>query len=60
MPFTSLPASSDAYRLAKRDRLVDRDLGRHLAAVELVDRDAERAALDDAEPVGRPALATRR
>src|SRR5262249_7108636 len=42
--------------LGEGDRLVDRDLGRHLAAVELGDRDAERAALDRAEPVGRPAL----
>ena len=35
MPFTSLPASSDRVALREGDRLVDRDLGRHLAAVEL-------------------------
>ena len=56
MPLTSLAPSSDAYRFAKGDRLVDRDLVRHVAAVELVDRDPQRASLDDAEPVGRPAL----
>ena len=38
--------------LGEADRLVDRDLGRHLAAVELADRDAQRAPLDGAEPVG--------
>ena len=54
MPFTSLPASSDAYRFASVDRLVEHDLVRHLGRVELLDRDAEDVALDRAEPVGRP------
>src|SRR5207253_6887744 len=42
--------------LRERDRLVDHDLGRHLAAIELVDRDPQRAALDRAEPVGGPVV----
>src|SRR5439155_23620712 len=35
--------------LRERDRLVDHDLGRHLAAIELVDRDPQRAALPGAQ-----------
>src|SRR5581483_8113179 len=40
--------------LRERDRLVEDDLHRHLALVELLERDAEDVALDRAEPVGGP------
>src|SRR5581483_8898496 len=46
--------------LRERHRLVDRDLGRDLAPLELVDRDPQRAPLDDAEPVRRPPFRRRR
>src|SRR5262249_8021252 len=42
--------------LRKRHRLVDRHLLWDVARLELVDRDAEDVALDDAEPVGGPAV----
>src|SRR6185312_4841165 len=40
--------------LGERDCLVDRNLGRHFAAVELDDRHAQDVPLECAEPVGRP------
>ena len=40
--------------LREGDRLVDRNLGRHVARLELVHGDAQRAPLDRAEAVGGP------
>src|SRR6266446_7051252 len=42
--------------LRECDRLIDRDLGRHLAAVELADCNTECAALDDTEAVCSPSI----
>ena len=42
--------------LRERHRLVEDDLDRHLALVELLERDAEDVPLDGAEPVGRPVV----
>ena len=42
--------------LRQRDRLVDRHLDRHLAAVELEDPDPQDVSLQRAEPVRRPPL----
>ena len=50
------PPRRTQYRLANVTASSIATSAGHLAAVELVDRDAQRAALDDAEPVGRPAL----
>ena len=42
--------------LRERHRLVEHDLDRHLALVELLERDAEDVPLDGAEPVGGPVV----
>jgi hypothetical protein len=42
--------------LGEFDRLVDRDLRRHLAAIELLDRYAQRAPFDDTQAVGGPGV----
>ena len=56
MPFTSLAASSDAYRLAKATASSIATSAGTSPRVELVDRDPQGAPLDGAEPVGGPAV----